>query len=82
MPAEAVMPKLVYQMLSIGFESGDVERMLAEVARHYDQEVEYDVRRLRDHIEPVILIFLTAGVLLIALAVLLPIWNLPALLNR
>jgi MSHA biogenesis protein MshG len=82
MPAEAVMPKLVYQMMAIGFESGDVERMLGEVARHYDQEVEYDVRRLRDHIEPIILIFLAAGVLLIALAVLLPIWNLPALLHR
>ena len=82
MPTNAIMPKLVYQMLSIGFESGDVERMLSEVARHFDQEVEYDVRRLRDQIEPVLLVFLAAGVLLLALAVLLPMWNLPDLLRR
>jgi type II secretory pathway component PulF len=81
MPQDAIMPKLVYQMLAIGFESGDVERMLGEVARHFDQEVEYDVRRLRDHIEPVLLVFLAAGVLLLALAVMLPMWNLPALLR-
>lgn len=82
MPAQAIMPKLVYQMLAIGFESGDVERMLGEVARHFDQEVDYDVRRLRDHIEPVLLVILAAGVLILALAVLLPMWNLPALLRR
>jgi MSHA biogenesis protein MshG len=80
-PANAIMPKLVYQMLAIGFESGDVERMLAEVARHFDQEVEYDVRRLRDNIEPILLVFLAAGVLFLALAVMLPMWNLPALLR-
>lgn len=81
-PANAIMPKLVYQMLAIGFESGDVERMLGEVARHFDQEVDYDVRRLRDHIEPILLVILAAGVLLLALAVMLPMWNLPALLRR
>ena len=81
MPQDAIMPKLVYQMLAIGFESGDVERMLSEVARHFDQEVEYDVRRLRDNIEPILLVFLAAGVLLLALAVMLPMWNLPALLR-
>jgi type II secretory pathway component PulF len=55
--------------------------MLGEVSRHYDQEVEYDVRRLRDHIEPILLVFLAAGVLMLALAVMLPMWNLPSLLR-
>ncbi len=74
-----VMPDLVYQMLDIGFESGDVDRMLGEVSRHFDQEVEYDVRRLRDNLEPIILIILAAGVLTFALAVLMPMWNLLSL---
>jgi len=82
MPENAIMPKLVYQMLAIGFESGDVERMLSEVSRHFDQEVDYDVRRLRDNIEPILLVILAAGVLVLALAVMLPMWNLPALLRR
>lgn len=78
-PANSVMPDLVYQMLGIGFESGEVDRMLAEVSRHFDQEVEYDVRRLRDNLEPIILAILAVGVLMFALAVLLPMWNLISL---
>jgi MSHA biogenesis protein MshG len=81
-PINAVMPALVYQMLGIGFESGDVERMMTEVARHYGQEVEYDVRRLTDKLEPLILAVLAAGVLLLALAVLLPMWNLISIFRQ
>ncbi len=75
-PADAVMPDLVYQMLGIGFESGAVERMLLEVARHYEEEIDYDVRRLTERLQPILLVFIAAGVLFLALAVLLPMWNL------
>jgi MSHA biogenesis protein MshG len=81
-PENAVMPNLVYQMLGIGFESGDVERMLGEVSRHFDQEVEYDIRRLKDNIEPIILLILATGVLVLALAVLMPMWNLISLFQQ
>ncbi|HUU45029.1 MAG TPA: type II secretion system F family protein [Acidobacteriota bacterium] len=79
--ADAVMPELVHEMLTIGFESGQVERMLTEVARHFEQEVEYGVRRLADRLQPVILMFLAAAVLTIALAVLMPMWNLISLVR-
>jgi type II secretory pathway component PulF len=75
-PAGSVMPDLVYQMLGIGFESGDVDRMLAEAARHFEHEVDYDVRRLNDRLQPLLLALLASGVLLLALSVLLPMWNL------
>jgi len=75
-PDESVIPELVYQMIDIGFESGEVERMLGEAARHYEQEIEYDVRRLTDRLQPFLLLFLAAGVVFLALAVLLPMWNL------
>ena len=81
-PDNAVMPELVYQMLAIGFESGDVDRMLNETARHFEQEVDYDVRRLNDRIQPVLLALLAVGVLLLALAVLLPMWNLISLFKQ
>ena len=63
-------------MIDIGFESGEVERMMIEVARHFEQEIDYDVRRLTERLQPFLLLFLAAGVLLLALAVLLPMWNL------
>jgi len=81
-PVNAVMPTLVYQMLGIGFESGDVERMMAEVARHFGQELEYDIRRLADRLEPIILVILAGGVLLLALAVFLPMWNLISIFQQ
>lgn len=81
-PDNAVMPELVYQMLAIGFESGDVDRMLNETARHFEQEVDYDVRRLNDRIQPLLLALLAVGVLLLALAVLLPMWNLISLFRQ
>lgn len=81
-PDSSVMPELVYQMLAIGFESGDVDRMLNETARHFEQEVDYDVRRLNDRIQPVLLALLAVGVLMLALAVLLPMWNLISLFKQ
>lgn len=81
-PEGAVMPELVYQMMAIGFESGDVDRMLNETARHFEQEVDYDVRRLNDRIQPVLLAMLAVGVLMLALAVLLPMWNLISLFKQ
>lgn len=81
-PDGASMPELVYQMMAIGFESGDVDRMLTETARHFEQEVDYDVRRLNERLQPVLLAVLAAGVLLLALAVLLPMWNLISLFRQ
>ncbi len=81
-PQGSVMPDLVYQMLGIGFESGDVDRMLNEAARHFEQEVDYDVRRLNDRLQPLLLVLLASGVLLLALSVLLPMWNLISLFRQ
>jgi MSHA biogenesis protein MshG len=81
-PPGSVMPDLVYQMLGIGFESGDVDRMLNEAARHFEQEVDYDVRRLNDRLQPLLLALLASGVLLLALSVLLPMWNLISLFRQ
>lgn len=81
-PDGAVMPELVYQMMAIGFESGDVDRMMNETARHFEQEVDYDVRRLNDRIQPVLLALLASGVLMLALSVLLPMWNLISLFKQ
>lgn len=78
----AVIPHLVYQMIDIGFESGEVDRMLLEVARHYEQEVDYDVRKITDRLQPFLLLFLAAGVLGLAMAVLLPLWNLTTLFRQ
>jgi len=71
-----IIPPLVVKMLSVGEETGAVDKMLLRVSRYYDQDVDYAVKNLSTAIEPVLLIILGAAVLFTALAVFLPLWNL------
>ena len=58
-------------------ESGkDVDELLGEVADFYNTEVEYDIRRLSEAIEPILIVFIAGLVLILALGVFLPIWDL------
>lgn len=67
---------LVIQMMSIGEETGEIDRLLNEVATYYDDQVDYEVKRINDLIEPIMLGILGAMVLLLGLGVYLPMWNL------
>ncbi|MEC8443633.1 MAG: type II secretion system F family protein, partial [Pseudomonadota bacterium] len=67
---------LVLQMMSVGEETGAIDRLLDEVADFYEQEVDYELKQLSDAIEPILLVFLGALVLLLALGVFLPVWEL------
>lgn len=69
---------LVIQMLTVGEETGNVDDMLTEVADFYDREVDYDVKNLTSAIEPILIVFIGAMVLVLALGVFLPMWDLAA----
>jgi type II secretory pathway component PulF len=76
MERSPVFPPLAVQMFSVGSESGSLDRMLSEMAFHYDQEVAYATRRLSKLVEPALTVVLGGTVLLFALSVFLPMWNL------
>ena len=67
---------LVLQMIAVGEETGQVDDMLEEVAGFYEREVAYDVDRLATLIEPILLVMIGAMVLVLALGVFLPMWDL------
>lgn len=69
---------LVVQMLTVGEETGSVDTMLLDVAEYYEREVEYDMKNLTSAIEPVLVIAIGGMVLVLALGVFLPMWNLAA----
>ncbi len=73
--ATGLFSPLVLQMLSIGEEAGDVDTMLVETAEYYEREVDYDLDNLSAYIEPVLLVFLGILVLVLALGVFLPMWD-------
>lgn len=71
-----LFPALVMQMITVGEETGQVEDMLEEVADFYDREVEYDIKQLNAYIEPLMLVIVGILVLILALGVFLPMWDL------
>ncbi|OGT07525.1 MAG: hypothetical protein A2103_03475 [Gammaproteobacteria bacterium GWF2_41_13] len=66
---------LVIQMISVGETAGSIDTLLTEVAEYYEREVAYDLTRLTDLIEPVLLVIMGSMVLLLALGVFLPMWD-------
>ncbi len=66
---------LVLQMLAIGEETGEIDKLLDEVADYYEQEVDYEVARLGDAIEPILICIIAGMVLVLALGVFLPMWD-------
>ena len=67
---------LVLQMIAVGEESGAVDELLEEVADFYDAEIEYDLKKLSSAIEPILIVCIAGMVLILALGVFLPIWDL------
>ena len=73
---------MVVDMIAIGEESGNIDEMLNEITKHYDDEVEYAVKGLADAIGPILIIGLAAVVGFFALAIFMPIWDLTKLATQ
>ena len=63
-------------MIVVGEESGSLDDMMEEVADLYQREVEYELKTLSAQIEPILIVGLGILVLILALGVFLPIWDL------
>jgi MSHA biogenesis protein MshG len=72
----SVFTPIVLQMIMVGEESGALDDMMEEVADMYQREVEYELKTLGAQIEPVLIVCLGVVVLVLALGVFLPIWDL------
>jgi MSHA biogenesis protein MshG len=70
---------LVLQMLAVGEETGSVDTMKEDVADFYEREVDYDLKNLSAAIEPIMIVIIGGMVLVLALGVFLPMWNLASI---
>lgn len=66
---------LVLQMIAVGEESGQVDALLTESAGFYEREVDYDLKSLSDKIEPIMIVIMAVFVLILALGIFLPMWE-------
>ncbi|WP_198650513.1 type II secretion system F family protein [Saccharospirillum mangrovi] len=67
---------LILQMIGVGEETGNVADLLVDIADFYDQEVDYDLKRMTELIEPILLAFMGGMVVILVLGVFLPMWDL------
>jgi MSHA biogenesis protein MshG len=70
-----VFTPVVLQMIAVGEETGELDDLLSEVADMYEREVDHEIKNLSTNVEPIITIALGVLVLILALGVFLPIWE-------
>ncbi len=73
--ANTLFPPLVVRMIHTGEKTGSLENMLGEITRHYDREIDYTTKSLTTLIEPILTVCLSVMVLMLALGVFMPMWN-------
>jgi MSHA biogenesis protein MshG len=72
----SIFTPVVMQMVAVGEESGAVDEMMDEIGDMYRQEVEYELKTLGQQIEPILIVVLGIMVLILALGIFLPMWDL------
>ena len=74
--SSGIFTPIVLQMVAVGEESGAVDDLMDEIGDMYRQEVEYELKTLSQQIEPILIVLLGIMVLILALGIFLPMWDL------
>ena len=69
------------RMLAAGEQSAEIPKMCAVVSRHYDRETTHLTKNLSTVIEPVLIVGIAGVVLVIALAIFMPMWDMTKLVG-
>jgi MSHA biogenesis protein MshG len=76
--ATGVFNPVVLQMVAVGEETGEIDALMSEIADMYEREVAIEVEGLTAKVEPILLVVMGVLVLILALGVFLPMWDLAA----
>ena len=77
-----LFPPLVIQMLVVGEETGNIADMLLEAADFYESEIDAELKNLSSVIEPFLIVVIGIMVLVLALGIFLPMWNLSSAMHH
>jgi MSHA biogenesis protein MshG len=73
--ASTLFTSLVLQMVAVGEETGRVDELLKDVGDYYEREVDYDLGTLTARIEPILIAGVAGMVLILALGIFVPMWD-------
>jgi len=69
-------------MIMVGEETGNISDMLLEVADFYETEVDAELKNIASVIEPILIVIIGIMVLILALGIFLPMWDLSTNMHR
>jgi type IV pilus assembly protein PilC len=78
---DPIFPPMVSQMVKIGEETGELDKMLGKVADFYEDEVDASIASLTSIIEPILMIFVGAMVGTVVISMYLPMFKLLTLIK-
>jgi len=76
--ATGVFSPVVLQMVAVGEETGEIDQLMSEIADMYEREVALEVEGLGAKAEPILLVCMGVLVLILALGVFMPMWDMAA----
>lgn len=79
--SEKLLPPAIQQMILAGERSGSLTEILLDIGRIYEERSDISTQNLETTMEPILLVLVAAGVLGVAIAVILPIYKLVGGLN-
>ena len=71
-----IFSPLELQMISVGEDTGEVDAMVEQIAVMYQEDVEYEVSKLSEAIEPILLAVMGVLVGILLLGIFMPLWDL------
>lgn len=75
MRGSKIFPPLAVQMVAIGERAGALESMLNKVADYFDRDADYMIKNLQPLLEPFLILILAVMVSILALGVLMPMYD-------
>ncbi|MBO7475770.1 MAG: type II secretion system F family protein, partial [Campylobacter sp.] len=67
---------MLIQMISAGEQSGSLDKMLGNVTNYYKEKFDDIIDNISSYVEPIMLFFMAGMVLLLALGIFMPMWDL------
>jgi type II secretory pathway component PulF len=77
-----LLENMIIQMISAGEASGQLDSMLDKIAEYYNMKFNYILDNMSTYIEPIMLAIIASLVLLLALGIFLPMWDMAQVINK
>ena len=71
-----IFESMLIQMISAGEKSGSLDQMLGNVSDYYKMKFNDIIDNISSYVEPILLLFMAGMVLLLALGIFMPMWDL------